>query len=454
MSEGAGVSDFRFPSDFLWGAATSAYQIEGAAGERGETIWDRFCDSPGKVSGGHTGRTACDHCHRWREDLRLMRELGLRSYRFSISWARVLPDGGGQVHPAGLDFYRRLVDGLAEAGIVPVATLYHWDLPQALQETGGWEQRDTARRFADYASLLYRSLGDRIRHWITLNEPYVVAHLGYRTGEHAPGFRDEGRAVQVAHHLLLGHAWAVQAFRQQGGAGKIGISLDLPHVQPATEQPGDRAAADWYDAYHNRWFLDPVFKGRYPEQLAAHFQRRHGAPRLQAGDLEAFAAAPVDFLGVNYYFRQLVRQPARAQELFEVVQPDYPGARFTSMGWEIHPESLYEELRLLDREYGQPELIVTENGAAFPDELPAADGRLEDRERIEYLRVHMQQAGRALAAGVRLRGYQVWSLLDNFEWALGYSRRFGLVHVDFATQKRTPKASARWYRELIERDGI
>jgi len=449
------MGGFRFPQDFLWGAATSAFQIEGAA-ERGETIWDRFCETPGKVLGGHTGRIACDHYHRRRQDLNLMRELGLRSYRFSVSWARVLPQGSGRIHAAGLDFYRRLVDELSEAGIAPLATLYHWDLPLALQDLGGWEDRDTARRFADYAALLFQRLGDRVQHWITLNEPYVAAHLGYRTGDHAPGFRDEGRAVQVAHHLLLAHAWAVRAFRQlatRRAGSRIGISLDLPWIQPATEHPDDLTAADRYDAYHNRWFLDPVFGGRYPAELAEIFRRRHGVPRLETGDLEAFAAAPVDFLGVNYYFRQLVRRPDDPQELFQIVQPDYPGVRFTSMGWEIWPEGLYEQLRRLDREYGHPELILTENGAAFPDQR-GADGRVEDPQRVEYLRAHLQAAGRALEAGVRLRGYQVWSLLDNFEWSFGYERRFGLVHVDFDTQKRTPKASALWYRQVIQQGGL
>ncbi len=452
-----GASSHRFPPDFLWGAATSAFQIEGAADERGATIWDRFCEIPGKVLGGHTAQTACDHYHRWRQDLRLMRELGLRSYRFSVSWARVLPEGAGRLQPSGLDFYLRLTDGLGEAGITPLATLYHWDLPQALQERGGWEQRDTARRFADYAALLFARLGDRVRHWITLNEPYVISHLGYRTGEHAPGVRDEGRAVQVAHHLLLAHAWAVQAWRQAGREGRIGISLDLPWMQGATEHPDDRAAAERYDAYHNRWFLDPVFRGRYPAEQEEAFRRRHGTPRLQKGDLEAFAAAPVDFLGVNYYFRELVRRPAGReadpQPPFEVVRPDYPGARFTAMGWEIWPEGLYEQLTRLDREYGHPELILTENGVALPDE-PGADGRVEDPQRVEYLRAHLEAAGRALEAGVRLRGYQVWSLLDNFEWSFGYGPRFGLVHVDYATQKRTPKSSALWYRQVIQQGGL
>jgi beta-glucosidase len=300
---------------------------------------------------------------------------------------------------------------LSEAGITPLATLYHWDLPQALQERGGWENRDTARRFADYASLLFDRLGDRVRRWITINEPYVAAHLGYRTGRHAPGFQDEGRAVQVAHHLLLAHAWAVQAFRS-GPAGsrdgaRIGISLDLPWLQGATQRAEDLAAAERYDAYHNRWFLDPVFRGRYPQELEQAFRRRHGTPRLEPGDLEAFAASPVDFLGVNWYFRELVRRPAGQEDsplAFEVVRPDYPGAKFTAMGWEIWPEGLYEQLRRLDREYGHPELILSENGAAFPDQR-GADGRVEDPQRVEYLHAHLQAAGRALEAGVRLRGY-------------------------------------------------
>ena len=421
---------------------------------RGQTIWDRFCATPGRVHGGHSGETACDHYHRWREDVALMRELGLRSYRFSVAWARIFPDGSGRLNPGGLDFYQRLVDELAAAGIVSIATLYHWDLPQALQDRGGWEARDTAYRFADYAAVLFGRLGDRVRLWVTHNEPYVAAFLGYKTGEHAPGFQDEAKAVQVAHHLLLSHALAVKVYREhRGNGGKIGISLDLPFVEAASDHPEDRAAADLFDACHSRWFLDPVFCGRYPEELLETYRRRHGAPRMQAGDLEAFAAAPIDFLGVNYYFRQVVRRPEHRGELFEVTQAHYPGGSFTSMGWEIWPDGLYRMLTRLHREYGQPELIVTENGAAFPDDR-RHDGRIDDQDRVEYLRAHFTAAGRAMAEGVRLRGYQVWSLLDNFEWAFGYDRRFGLVHVDYPTQKRTPKSSALWYRGVIEQGGV
>jgi beta-glucosidase len=447
------MNAYRFPKDFLWGAATAAYQIEGAVQEdgRGETIWDRFCATPGKIFAGHTGEVACDHYHRYREDIILMRELGLRSYRFSIAWARILPAGGGRPNPAGLDFYQRLVDALAEAGIVPMATLYHWDLPQALQDQGGWEARDTASRFADYAAVLFDALGDRVPLWITHNEPYVSAYIGHKTGEHAPGIRDEAKAVQVAHHLLLSHALAVQSFRSHRNAGaKIGISLNLHPAKAESDQPEDLQAAALFDAYQNRWFLDPVFRGRYPEDLLEIFQRQNGTPRLQEEDLQTFAGAPVDFLGVNYYFRQIVRRPERPGELFATVRPDYPGVRFTEMGWEVWPDGLYDMLIRLHREYGQPELYVTENGAAFPDDL-LRDGRIDDQDRVMFLNDHFQAAGRAMAEGVRLKGYQVWSLLDNFEWAFGYDRRFSLVHVDFATQKRTPKSSALWYRGVIER---
>ena len=450
------MSATRFPPDFLWGAATSAYQIEGAVREdgRGETIWDRFCATPGKIFEGHTGEVACDHYHRFREDVALMRELGLRSYRFSVAWARILPAGFGRLNPAGLDFYQRLVDELAGSGITPMVTLYHWDLPQALQDRGGWEARDTARYFADYAVALFERLGDRVKLWITHNEPYVAAHIGYGTGEHAPGLRDQAKALQVAHHLLLSHALAVQAYRQRADAGgKIGISLDLHPAQAQSDHPQDRQAAMLYDAHQNRWFLDPVFRGRYPQELLQIAQRRHGAPRFPQEDLQTFAAAPVDFLGVNYYFRQLVRRPERKEELFLPVRPDYPGARFTEMGWEQWPGGLYELLTRLHREYGQPELYVTENGAACPDER-MADGRIDDQDRVSYLREHIAAAGKALAEGVRLKGYQVWSLLDNFEWAQGYSKRFGLVHVDLRTQERRPKKSALWYSRLIERGSI
>jgi beta-glucosidase len=450
------MSTIRFPADFLWGTATSAYQIEGAVREdgRGETIWDRFCATPGKIFEGHTGEVACDHYHRFREDVALMRELGLRSYRFSVAWARVFPAGGGRLNPAGLDFYQRLVDELAGAGITPMATLYHWDLPQALQDHGGWEARDTARYFADYAAALFQRLGDRIKLWITHNEPYVAAFIGYGTGEHAPGIRGQAKAVQVAHHLLLSHALAVQAYRERKGAGgKIGISLDLHPVLAASDHPEDRQAATLYDARQNRWFLDPVFLGRYPPDLLEILRRRNEAPRHPEEDLQTFAASPVDFLGVNYYFRQLVRRPERKGDLFAPVRPDYPGVHFTEMGWEEWPDGLYELLKRLDREYGQPELYVTENGAACPDER-MADGRVDDQDRVSYLREHFAAAAKALAEGVRLKGYQIWSLLDNFEWAFGYSKRFGLVHVDRQTLRRTPKQSALWYRRLIAEGGL
>ena len=432
-----------FPPGFLWGAATSAYQVEGAvgAGGRGETIWDRFTHTPGNVLDGATGDVACDHYHRWREDLDQMAELGLTAYRFSMAWARVFPSGGGEINAQGLDFYQGLVDGLLARRIAPVVTLYHWDLPQALQERGGWADRDTARRFSDYAYALFRKLGDRVKLWITHNEPWVTAFAGHEEGVHAPGIRDRRTAVQVSHHLLLSHAHAVRAFRDAGvEEGRVGISLNLYPVHASSGAAEDEEAARTADGHYNRWFLDAVLRGAYPRDMLQLYEANGVGPRVRAEDLEELGRARPDFLGVNYYTRTVVRAARKRGELFSVVPPA-PGP-LTEMGWEVFPKGLQALLLRLDREYGHPALYITENGAACPN-------RLEDDGRIEYLRGHLRAARQALREGVDLRGYFLWSLMDNFEWAFGFSRRFGILRTDFRTLRRQWRRSAFWYRDLI-----
>ncbi len=437
----------KFPDGFLWGAATAAYQIEGAAWEdgRGESIWDRFARTPGNVYQMQNGDVACDHYHRFREDVALMKELGLKSYRFSIAWPRIFPSGVGQSNTKGVDFYRRLVDELQRAEITPMATLYHWDLPQALQDAGGWENRVTAYRFAEYAAYMYEALGDSIPHWITLNEPWCSAMLGHLTGEMAPGKKDWPAALAASHHLLLGHGLAVQAYRQSGLKGQVGITLICTLCEPATESPGDRAAAQRQDGYANRWFLDPVFFGTYPADMVQLYREAIRPGLLQPGDLRVMGA-PVDFLGLNYYFRNLVAHDDDGGLLKTRVVPG-PGPK-TDMGWEIYPNGLELLLGRIHQVYGGVPIYVTESGMAHPD-VVAPDGRVDDQARIDYLRAHFAAAHRAMAAGVNLKGYFIWSVIDNFEWAFGYSKRFGLVHVDYETQQRTPKASAYWYRDVI-----
>ncbi len=439
-----------YPKGFLWGAATSAYQVEGGVDEggRGETIWDRFCRLPGAVLDGTTGDVACDHFHRWREDVGHMADLGLSAYRFSVAWARVFPTGGGEVNARGLDFYQGLVDGLLARGIQPAVTLYHWDLPQALQDRGGWADRDTVRWFGDYAYALFRLLGDRVKLWITHNEPWVSAFLGHDQGTHAPGIRDRRTAVQVSHHLLLSHARAVGAYRDSGrGDGQIGITLNLSPVYPFRDTPEDREAARTADGHYNRWFLEAVFRGAFPEDTLRLYEAQGAAPRVQSADMDELARARIDFLGVNYYFRTIVRASKKGLDPFAVVPPR--SVPLTEMGWEIYPEGLHEILVRLDREYRHPALYVTENGAACPDPLAPGGGRVEDDDRIAYLGGHLRAARQAIGDGVDLRGYFLWSLMDNFEWAYGCSKRFGILRTDYRTLARTWKKSAFWYRDLI-----
>jgi beta-glucosidase len=431
-----------FPSEFVWGAATAAYQIEGATtvDGRGESIWDRFCETPGNVANGDTGDPACEHYFRWRDDLDLMSSLGLQGYRFSISWPRVQPDGRGPANRKGLDFYRRVVEGMLERGIAPLATLYHWDLPQRLQDDGGWASREVVDRFVEYAGLMFDSLGDVVDTWVTHNEPWVTAFLGYAYGTKAPGLRDWRSALAASHHLLLSHGRALSLFREAGRLGRIGITLDLTQVY------GEAEAARRMDGHRNRWFLDPLLRGGYPPDMVDLYEARIGPlDFVERGDV-ADIAVPIDFLGVNFYQPALVRGGDDGPVGVTVVPPE---GRQTAMGWRVAPDSLTALLVRLKRDYGDVPLMITENGASFDD--PPLDGNhvVEDPERLEYLREHIAAVERALAAGVDVRGYYVWSLFDNFEWEYGYASRFGIIHVDFPTQRRTPKRSALWYRDLI-----
>ncbi len=441
-----------FPSNFVWGAATSSYQIEGAWDKdgKGVSIWDTFCRQPGKIADGSTGDVAADHYHRWEEDVGIMAEMGLNAYRFSISWPRILPAGKGQINPPGLDFYERLVDGLLANGIEPYPTLYHWDLPQALQDRGGWANRDTARYFADYAHIVAERLADRVTYWTTHNEPFVTAMAGHMSGEHAPGVQDPATGLLVAHHVLLSHGYAVEALRETAGRPlQVGITLDFNPVHPASDSDEDLRAVQRLDAVRNRLFAEPVFLGRYPEEMAELFGPLF--PQVEPGDLERISA-PVDFLGVNYYTRAVVRHdPGSPYLQVGWIQPE--GNEYTEMGWEVYPPGLHELLVRLWTDYQPPAIFITENGIAVPDE-PNAKGRVRDERRTRYLRDHLAQAHRAIADGVPLRGYFAWSLMDNFEWAHGYKMRFGLVYVDYETLERTIKDSGRWYTDVIRENRI
>lgn len=435
-----------FPEGFVLGAATAAYQIEGGVreGGRGESIWDRFSHTPGKTYQGQTGDVACDHYHRWLDDVELMADLGLEAYRFSIAWPRIMPQGRGTINSAGLDFYDRLVDALMERDIQPFVTLYHWDLPQALQDAGGWPERAMVDLFADYAAVVVRRLGDRVCRWMTFNEPWVSAFAGYYEGHHAPGLTDLGAALQAAHHTLVAHARANDAIRANSRLQPlIGIALNLFPVEPASDRQADLDAAQRYDGYVNRWFLDPLFLGSYPEDMLEFWGDQ--APRAQPGDFESLPRQ-LDFLGINNYFRSVIGEGSESPVR---IQAHHPSGEYTEMGWEVYPDGLYELLTRVHRDYDPHEIYIAENGAAFHDVL-SPSGQVEDRERVEYLRDHLFAARRALDAGVRLRGYFVWSLLDNFEWTHGYSKRFGIVAVDYGTQARSIKASGHWYRKMIE----
>jgi beta-glucosidase len=459
----------RFPDGFILGAATAAYQIEGAAAVDGRTpsIWDTFSVTPGRVAGGHTGHVATDHYHRYRDDIKLMSSLGLGAYRFSVSWPRVQPDGAGPANPQGLDFYQRLVDGLLDAGIEPWLTLYHWDLPQPIEDAGGWPSRDTAARFAEYSSIVYSALGDRVKRWTTLNEPWCSAFLGYGSGEHAPGRQDAAASVRAAHHLLLGHGLAVDAIRAAGSDAQVGITLNLYATLPASDRPQDYEAVRRIDGIGNRFFLDPVLRGQYPADVVADLADVTDFSHVHAGDL-AIMSRPLSMLGINYYSRHVLAAPEPGPGGVldwrgggvPSANPGSEGVRFvkrglpvTAMDWEIDAPGLTEVLTRVAREYPAVPLYITENGAAFDDQ-PGPDGNIDDAERRSYLAEHLGACLDAIAHGVPLKGYFAWSLMDNYEWAWGYTRRFGLVYVDYQSQVRTPKSSALWYADVIARHGL
>ncbi|MGR6917252.1 GH1 family beta-glucosidase [[Actinomadura] parvosata] len=453
-----------FPENFLWGTATAAYQVEGAWNEdgRGPSIWDTFSHTPGLVANGDTGDVACDHYHRLEQDLDLLRDLGVGAYRFSISWPRVQPGGRGGLNRPGVDFYNRLVDGLLARDIAPVATLYHWDLPQELEDAGGWPARETALRFAEYARLMGETLGDRVRTWITLNEPWCSAYLGYASGVHAPARTDAAAALAAVHHLNLGHGLAVQALRSTAAKdAQMSVTLNLHHVRGVSERDAD--AVRRADALANRAFLGPMLEAAYPRDLIADTASVTDWSFVRDGD-EAAACQPLDVLGVNYYNPTLVRQwdgasaketadghqdgaasPWIACEDIEFVKQPGP---YTEMGWNIDETGLTELLLRLHRDYPDLPLMITENGAAFPDPV-GEDGVVHDADRIDYLHRHLTAVSEAIAGGADVRGYFVWSLMDNFEWAHGYAKRFGIVRVDRETMERTWKDSAHWYREVV-----
>ncbi|OUM97869.1 MAG: hypothetical protein BAA04_08110 [Firmicutes bacterium ZCTH02-B6] len=497
------MSDCRFPAGFLWGAATSAYQVEGAVAEdgRGESIWDRFCREPGRIEKGDTGDIACDHYHRWRDDIELMRRLGLTSYRFSVAWPRVFPSGKGQPNKAGLAFYERLVDALLAAGIRPLVTLYHWDLPAALQDRGGWTNRDTAYRFRDYAAFLFERLGDRVDLWLTVNEPYVAAMVGHALGIHAPGLKDLGAAVRAAHHLLLGHGLAVEAFDDLGmrkagrgqGPARIGLSLDIHAYAPATDRDADVEAMERARTLEARWFVDPVLLGRYPADGLEWYKGQGVEPPVKDEDM-ALISRPIDIFGLNYYRRHtVVHDSGRPFFGYRVEVP--PGRPVTELGWEVYPQGLYQVLAWLRDTYlrseassnaasasgmgrqgpaaeqGLPRPIaffVTENGAAYPDvPEPAPEPgqgkesasqpngvRIRDTQRRDYIAAHLYHVWRAIQDGIPVEGYWAWALMDNFEWAKGYSSRFGLVYVDYTTQERIIKDSGHWYSVVCQGNGL
>ena len=433
-----------FPPDFVWGAATASYQIEGATNEdgRSESVWDRFAATPGKVRNGDSGAVACDFYHRYRDDIALMGELGLDAFRFSVAWPRVIPDGRGAVNDAGLDFYDRLVDELLGNGIVPYVTLFHWDTPQVLEDAGGWPVRDTVDAFTEYVEAVAGRLGDRVAHWITHNEPWVVSWVGHGWGHHAPGRVSDADALATAHHLLLSHGRAVEVLRRESPNSQVGITLNLDNPYAASDSDADTAAARWVDGLHNRWFLDPIFKGAYPEDMVEAWAEI--MPEVRDGDL-AEIAAPIDFLGVNNYTSPLVAADENGGRSQIVRRKDVDR---TDMGWEVVPEGLHDLLVRLHHDYGPRAIYVTENGAAFPD-VRGHDGAVSDPERQSYLEQYLAAASQAITHGVPLRGYFAWSLLDNFEWAWGYWKRFGLIYIDYATLERVPKGSFYWYRDLI-----
>lgn len=445
------MPEMKFPANFLWGTATASYQVEGAVRQdgRGESIWDRFCQMPGNIERGDNGDEANDHYNLFRQDVALMKELGHTAYRFSVCWSRIMPTGRGEVNSKGLQFYSDLVDELLAAGIEPFLTIYHWDLPQALQDIGGWQNEDMIGYFEAYCRVLYDKLGGRVKHWITLNEPFCTAFLGNFVAEHAPGIRDLATAVRVSYILLLAHGAAVRLFRKMNVPGEIGITINMTPTFPATDTPEDRAASRIQDGYNSRWFLDPVLKGSFPQDVIDLF-RSQGITLPDFKDA-ASICEKIDFLGINYYFTSAIRYNKYAWPLCaEVVKTDVP---YTDRHWPIDPKGFTDILLRINREYSVPKFYITENGASYNDVLDG-EGQVKDYNRIEYLRQHIAAVHNAIAAGVDIRGYFLWSYIDNFEWAFGRYSRFGIVYEDFDTHQRTPKLSAYWYRDVIRGNAL
>jgi beta-glucosidase len=439
-----------FPKDFVWGAATAAFQIEGASkeGGRGESIWDRFCRVPGKVANGDTGDVACNHYHLYQQDVQLLKDLNIESYRFSISWPRIFPTETMTPNQEGIDFYKRLVNAILEQGITPMATLYHWDLPQWLEDKGGWTNRDTVHYFKQFAETMFRELGDTVKDWITHNEPWVVSYLGYGNGVHAPGHQDLESFLKASHHVLLSHGEAVKLFREMGPKdGKIGITLNMAPAYPLDDTAESEIAAHTWDGFLNRWFADPVFKGAYPKDMLDIYSEITSFSFIQEGDLQVIFQ-PIDYLGINYYSITTAKYSTEGEFSFLKVEAVTTGKPQTGMGWEIEPKGLTDLLIRLHQDYNGIPIYITENGAAFDDTVEE-NGEIHDDLRLNYIKDHLEASLDAIENGVNLKGYYVWSFLDNFEWAFGYDKRFGVVYVDYETQKRTPKKSALWYKDNI-----
>ncbi|CAH0120587.1 Beta-glucosidase [Paenibacillus sp. CECT 9249] len=436
----------QFPKDFVWGAATAAYQIEGAHNEdgRGMSIWDTFSGTPGKVYNGDNGNIACDSYHRYEEDVELLKDLGVRAYRFSVAWPRIYPQGRGEINPKGLEFYHKFVDRLLANGIEPMCTLYHWDLPQALQDEGGWDNRATIDAYVDYAETMFRSFAGKIKKWITFNEPWCISILSNLLGEHAPGYRDFQLALNVGHHVLVAHGETVKRFRALGVEGEIGIAPNTEWFEPYSAKPEDAAACDRRNAYFNGWFIEPLFKGEYPAIASDWYKKAGFEPPVRNGDMETIRQ-PIDFLGINYYTGGVGRKGDDDPLGFEAVDVGFDK---TDIGWNIYPQGLLNVLNWIRNEYGGIPIYITENGACYDD--VKAEGGIRDAKRIDYIKKHLIQLNRAIESGVNVKGYMLWSLMDNFEWAWGYSKRFGLVHVDFRTLERTKKDSYYWYKKIAE----
>jgi beta-glucosidase len=453
------MTTYQFPENFLWGAATASYQIEGAVDEdgRGRSIWDTFSETPGNVTNDDKGAVACDHYHLYKNDVQLMKQIGLQAYRFSIAWSRILPQGIGEINQKGLGFYDRLVDELLANGIQPWATLYHWDLPQGLEDYGGWANRSIVDAYVNYADVVTRKLGDRVKHWMTFNEPWVFTFKGYASGGHAPGGHHFSDFLHAAHHMLLSHARAYPVIHANSSDAKVGIVCNLAWSDPATDSEDDLAAVQVVDGFYNRWFLDPLFKGNYPEDMADLYDMLSpGAPEILEGDMEAIKGAP-DFLGINYYFRFVVTHDGTGELEGDEILPDIknvrqPQSEYTEMGWEVSPQSIHDVLTHTYNEYHPKEIFITENGAAFDDQV--ANGDVHDLRRVNFYQQYLANCHRAVEDGIPLKGYLAGSLMDHFEWAHGYTKRFGITYVDFETQERILKSSGKWYRQTITNNGF